>query len=171
MNNINEPLEIERKYLIRHPGVEKLNNICDKHSVICQTYLKSEKGVSRRVRKLESEQAVEYWYNEKTRISDTTRIEKEHLVSEEEYRHLLTEADSDSHTIIKTRYYLHHGKHCFEIDIHPEWDDRAIMEVELEDENAVIDFPEEIEIIREVTADRRYTNVSLARNGFIYDEI
>ena len=83
----------------------------------------------------------------------------------------MKEADPSCRTIIKTRYYLHHGGFCFEIDVFPEWDDRAIIEVELEDENADIVFPEIIDIIREVTFDKRYTNISLARNGFVYDEL
>ena len=51
----------------------------------------------------------------------------------------------------------------FEIDLFPFWSDRAIMEIELEREDQAVDFPPEINIIREVTEDRRYTNSSLAR--------
>ena len=51
---------------------------------------------------------------------------------------------------------------CFEIDIYPFWKDRAVMEIELENENQAADFPPEIEIIKEVTEDRRYTNSSMA---------
>lgn len=165
------PLEIERKYLIRYPDLKMLDRICKEHAGMQQTYLKSDYGVSRRVRKVSYAEKTEYWYNEKTRITDITRIEREHLVSEEEYHSLLKEADPDAQTIVKTRYFLYYGKYCFEIDIHPQWVDRAIMEVELEDENAKIDFPPEIEIIKEVTDDSRYTNRSLSRDGFVYDEI
>ena len=51
----------------------------------------------------------------------------------------------------------------FEIDIYPFWSDRAIMEIELEDECQAVDFPPEIDIIKEVTEDKRYTNSSIAR--------
>lgn len=52
----------------------------------------------------------------------------------------------------------------FEIDIYPFWNDRAVMELELSDEEQSIVFPENIEIIKEVTDDKRYTNASIARS-------
>ena len=58
----------------------------------------------------------------------------------------------------------------FEIDVYPFWNDRAIMEIELDDEGQEIIFPPEIQIIREVTSDKRYTNSSLARQ-VPYDNI
>ena len=45
------------------------------------------------------------------------------------------------------------------------------MEVELENENADIVFPKIIDIIKEVTCDGRYTNASLSRNGFVYEDV
>ena len=170
MNN-GEPLEIERKYLIRYPDPGLLDKICAGKADMHQVYLGSEAGVSRRIRKVETAGRVEYWYNEKTRLSDTTRIERERIIREDEYNALLKEADADCSIIRKTRHYLYYGQFCFEIDVFPEWNDRAIMEVELENENADITFPDSIEIIKEVTSDRRYTNASLARNGFIYDQL
>lgn len=58
----------------------------------------------------------------------------------------------------------------FEIDVYPFWTDRAIMEIELDDEGQDILFPPFIEIISEVTSDKRYTNSSLARH-VPYDSI
>ena len=58
----------------------------------------------------------------------------------------------------------------FEIDVYPFWKDRAIMEIELDDEGQEIVFPPEIQIIAEVTTDRRYTNSSLAKQ-VPYDSI
>ena len=37
------------------------------------------------------------------------------------------------------------------------------MEIELSEETETVKLPPEIEIIRDVTADRRYTNAALAR--------
>ena len=51
----------------------------------------------------------------------------------------------------------------FEIDVYPFWQDRAVMEIELADEAEAVKLPPEIEIIKEVTRDRRYTNAALAR--------
>ena len=52
----------------------------------------------------------------------------------------------------------------FEIDIYPEWQDQAIMEIELRTEDEEIRFPQGIEIIKEVTGDKGYSNYSLSRN-------
>ena len=51
----------------------------------------------------------------------------------------------------------------FEIDVYPFWQDKAVMEIELTDEMETVMLPPEIEIIKEVTGDRRYTNAALAK--------
>ena len=169
--NNEDPLEIERKFLIRYPDLNLLDRICTEKTAIVQTYLISEKGISRRIRKKEQGGRIEYWYNEKTKISDMTRIEREREISEEEYNELLKEALPDADTINKIRYCIPSGDHCFEIDVFREWDDRAFAEVELSDEDQEYVFPECLELIKEVTDDGRYTNKSLAINGFVYDMI
>ena len=166
-----EPLEIERKFLIRYPDVSLLERICSRKADMSQTYLRSEKKLSRRVRRRTINGEEDYWYNEKVKLSDTTRIERERQITEAQYRELLKEAIPDAQTIQKTRYDLPSGDLCFEIDIFPEWTDRAFAEVELENEDQEFVFPDCLSIIKEVTEDDRYTNSSLARNGFVYDEI
>jgi CYTH domain-containing protein len=51
----------------------------------------------------------------------------------------------------------------YELDIYPFWNDKAILEVELENENQNVDIPDFLELIEEVTNDNRYTNYSLAK--------
>ena len=65
--------------------------------------------------------------------------------------------------IRKTRYCLTYESQYFEIDVYPFWNDRAILEIELSDENANIVFPEQIRVIKEVTDDDAYKNASLAK--------
>ena len=166
-----EPLEIERKFLIRYPDPELLERVCTKKISIVQTYLVSEKKMSRRIRKQECNGVTAYWYNEKERISDRTRIEREREITEDEYRELLAEAIPQARTIQKTRYCIPLGDLCFEVDLFPEWNDRAYAEVELKDERQEFAIPDCLTVIREVTQDRRYTNLSLAVNGFVYDDI
>jgi CYTH domain-containing protein len=57
---------------------------------------------------------------------------------------------------------MHNGVY-FEIDIFPFWKDKAIMEVELKNENEEISLPNFIKIIKEVSEDENYKNHSLAR--------
>ena len=83
----------------------------------------------------------------------------------------MKEADPGARTIRKTRYNLPSGDLCFEVDIFPEWTDRAYCEVELESETREFEIPNCLEVIKEVTDDSRYTNASLARNGFIVEDV
>lgn len=155
--------EIERKYLIRMPDPAFLEERATP-SRIEQTYLKRPAPhVNARVRKRGEEGAWIYTHTQKTRISDLRRIEEEREVSEEEYRQLLRQADPSRNVICKTRWVLPWKGQCFEIDVFPFWEDRALMEIELRDEEQAVELPPEIEVIREVTADGRYTNAALSR--------
>lgn len=161
--------EIERKYLIRYPDIEMLSS-CARKTEITQTYLKSPDGCTARVRKRGLDGSYTYTHTRKTRVSDVKRIELEREISGEEYTLLLKDADLSRSVIHKVRYCLEYREQLFEIDVYPFWNDRAIMEIELSDEEQPIFFPPFIEIISEVTADKRYTNSSLAKH-VPYDSI
>ena len=155
--------EIERKFLIRRPAAAWLEANCDGSDII-QTYLKTEAtGHSDRVRRREGKDGVVYTHTVKRRISDLRREEQEREISEAEYRALLQRADPERRSIEKRRYVLAYEGKDFEIDVYPFWQDRAVMEIELADEGEPVKLPPEIEIIKEVTQDRRYTNAALAR--------
>jgi CYTH domain-containing protein len=64
--------------------------------------------------------------------------------------------------IRKTRYCLTYDNQYFEIDVYPFWADKAIVEIELSDEETPVRFPKELAVIREVTEDEDYKNASLA---------
>ena len=76
---------------------------------------------------------------------------------------MLMDADTSKKQIRKTRYCLTFGNRYFEIDVYPFWSDRAIMEIELADENEKIEFSEFIKVIKEVTDNDSYKNSSLAQ--------
>ena len=73
------------------------------------------------------------------------------------------EADNKLHTIRKTRYCLSENNQYFEIDIYPEWNNQAIMEIELSSEDEKVNVPDCIEIIKEVTDDDKYKNYQMAK--------
>lgn len=155
--------EIERKYLIRRPAEAWLEENCQGSEII-QTYLKSDApGHSDRVRCRKGKNGVVYTHTVKRRISDLRREEQEREISEGEYLALLRRADPERRSIEKRRYVLAYEGKEFEIDVYPFWQDRAVMEIELADEAEAVALPPEIEIIKEVTRDRRYTNAALAR--------
>ncbi len=154
--------EIERKYLIAMPDPTFLEANASP-SEIEQTYLTPpDPNVTARVRKRGREGDWTYTHTQKIRLSDLRRIEDEREIDAEEYRQLLLQADPRKRVIRKTRWVLPWRGQSFEIDVYPFWTDRAIMEIEMEDEGQAVELPPQIRILREVTADLRYTNASLA---------
>ena len=158
-----EPLEIERKFLIRYPDLnwlEAMDN-CRKIDII-QTYLIAPPDEEMRVRQRGENGSYVYFKTRKRGVSDAARVEIEERLSQEEYLRLLMEADPAKRPIRKTRYCLTYDNQYFEIDVYPFWKDQAIVEIELAEENAEIRFPKELKVIREVTDDPSYKNAALA---------
>ncbi|MBQ3291634.1 MAG: AAA family ATPase [Mogibacterium sp.] len=158
-----EPMEIERKYLIKYPDLQALEDKpnCDKVDII-QTYLMSPEGTEIRVRQRGQNGNYLFYRTEKRRISDVSRVETERRISQKEYLAALVEADPERKPIYKTRYLLTENNRYFEIDIFPGWKKQAIMELELKSEDEKIVMPEGITIIKEVTDDLEYSNYSMA---------
>ena len=159
-----EPYEIERKYLIEYPDIKWLesNPSCQRIEII-QTYLNSAVGDEVRVRQRGIDGNYIYFQTIKRKVSDVKRVEIERRLSQAEYLKLLMEADTTKRQIRKTRYCLTYENQYFEIDVYPFWNDKAIAEIELSDENADIVFPKQIKVIKEVTDDDAYKNASLAK--------
>jgi CYTH domain-containing protein len=160
----NNGYEIERKYLINMPDGKWLDENTEASEIV-QTYLrKKEPGHSERVRMRNDKNGTVYTHTEKKRISDLRREENESEISREEYFRLLLQADLNREIIIKNRYTFTFDGQIFEIDVYPFWKDRAVMEVELEDEEIPVLMPPDIKVIKEISHDKRYTNSSLAKD-------
>lgn len=156
-----EHYEIERKFLIRYPDRRYLEENGSATEIV-QTYLLGKPGETTRVRKRWNTERVSYTLTIKNRVNDMRQVERERDLTEEEYNTLLRSADPERKEIRKERWVLEYHGQMFEIDLFPFWKRQAYLELELSDESQEIDFPPEIEIIREVTEDRRYTNRGLA---------
>lgn len=162
------PIEIERKYLIKMPDISVLENTFDVNKVnIIQTYLKSDDGIERRVRQRGLGNEFSYYYTEKTG-DGISRVEKEKRISEKEYLCFLMDADTSLRQIRKDRYCFVYENNYIELDIYPFWDDYAIVEVELTNENESVKLPSCVEVVREVTFDNKFKNRSLASNVNIF---
>lgn len=158
-----EPLEIERKFLIEYPDITWLENNPNVEKIeIIQTYLKSDNDDEIRIRQRGINGNYIYFKTIKKKIDNLKRIEIEKRLTEKEYLTLLMEADTFKHQIRKNRYCMTYDNQYFEIDIYPFWKDKAILEIEFSKEDADIRFPEHIKIIKEVTKEEEYKNVSLA---------
>ena len=159
------PMEIERKYLIARPNLRALEQLpnCERVDIV-QTYLKSDDPAEeRRIRQRGSNGNYIYFMTRKRKASGFKRVEIEERLSQEEYVALMVEADPAYRPVHKERYCLSENGLYYEIDIYPEWKDKALMEIELHSENQPVVFPEGIDVIREVTDDPAYSNHELAR--------
>ncbi len=157
-------IEIERKYIIMKPEVESLCCFSSYTvSEITQTYLNSDDGSTRRVRKRDYGDRIAYTETRKIRIDKISSEELEREISEEEYLSLLGNAREDSAPVRKTRHTFEYMGHTVEIDIYPLWKNTCIMETELESRDEEVSYPEFIKIVREVTGDKRYSNAAMAK--------
>ena len=157
-----EPIETERKYLIKYPDPDLLASypFCRK-TEIEQTYLVLR---GERIRRRGAEGSYLYFHTAKRGIDGMRRYENERRIGKAEYDELMKLADPGRGTLKKDRYCLVYNERYFEIDVYPFWDDKAVMEIELCDGNEKVDLPPFIEVIKEVTGDPTYSNASLARN-------
>ncbi len=158
-------IETERKYLIEYPDIDILLNQPEcTVGEITQIYLASNDGETRRVRKTLIGETTVYHSNTKTRISPMSSIEDERVISREEFdSYVALERDSTLNIIYKTRYTFYYLGQKFEIDVYPFWSCSAICETELDDESKRAVFPPFLNVIREVTGDKRYSNRAMAR--------
>lgn len=158
-----QPYEIERKFLIKYPDIKMLDSMANCQKVeIMQIYLRAGEGEEVRIRQRGIDGNYIYVKTRKKKISSIRRVETEERLTKEQYLRLLMDADPACRPIQKDRYCLTYMNQYFEIDIYPFWDEQAIVEIELADEQIKPKFPDYLEIIREVTGDEHYKNHSLA---------
>ncbi|MGM9618322.1 MAG: CYTH domain-containing protein [Oscillospiraceae bacterium] len=155
--------EIERKYLIAMPEEETLARLAAERWDIIQVYLKSPPGVTARVRQVTAGETTRYFYTEKRRLSALSADETEREVTALEYMRYFYQADTELRPIRKRRWRVPYGGHTLEIDVYPFWKTAAVLEVELSEESEAAALPEWIAVLRDVTEDFRFKNVSLAR--------
>ena len=161
-----KPVEIERRFLIKKPDsalLEKLPN-CQKVEIV-QTYLNSKPDEEVRIRQRGENDSFIYTLTTKSKTDDPmVRQEIERRISEREYLSLLSNCDASLHQIRKTRYCIVHDGNYYEIDTYPFSKDNAILEIELSNKDASVLLPPYIEVIREVTGDKTFSNRSIAQN-------
>ena len=164
--------EIERKYLIRYPDIKTLKSQKDVQQwEIVQIYLTvSGPGETRRIRQVVSGGEIRYYKTFKRHLSSVRNEEDEGEIDQLEFIHLSQEQQPGCKPLGKTRYRIPYQGHILEFDIYPFWKDRAILEIELENEGEGAAIPEYVHIIRDVSADPAYKNRSLAEN-VVYEEI
>ena len=156
--------EIEMKYLIAMPDEKMLSGMegCSMWQIE-QIYLTAEPGTTRRVRKVVENGEERYYRTFKRPVSVLTAEEDEGLISRAEYEAYCAERNPEMNAILKTRYRIPYAGQTLEIDVYPFWTDRAVLEIELDSEEQQTVIPEWVNVLKDVTADFRYKNSSLAR--------
>jgi CYTH domain-containing protein len=164
--------EIENKYLVKFPTSwselsEIFEDLIDVRR-ISQTYLTAEPNQqAARVRKtitgLVGETDVEYHFNQKRPIDSGVHEEKEYKITKEQYNKHLKNADHKKVEVQKTRFVFKYNDQVFELDVFKgPLKGLAILEIELEDKGDNVDIPPFLEVIKEVTDDKTFSNYELA---------
>lgn len=154
-------IETERKFLIKMPSSEVLS--CCDVSEITQIYAEPEGGCTTdRIRRRIHGNKTVYTRTRKTRLTDISSTEEEYEISAGEFELRSKKIKAGTNPIKKSRYIIPYRDNNFEIDIYPFWDDRAIMEIELEHEDDGFELPPGITVIREVTGLAGYSNYALS---------
>lgn len=160
-----EPLEIERKYLVKIPDMETIKKQKDyKIAEMTQMYLDDNgQYAGIRIRKSLCSGKISCKKTIKRDITPLKRIEIESDITLQEYEALSKYCDPGYKPIHKWRHSFSYKNQTIELDIYDFWKDRATVEVEMASESQEVELPDFIEVIKEVTEDRRYRNRSLAK--------
>lgn len=165
---MNEPLEIERKFLLAAvPDAADLARAGARSSSIEQTYLAADDpDAVERVRRRADGAHTRYVWTEKRFRSAGVNVEHERELGADEYEALLARADPACATVSKTRHVFEHAGRTLELDVfHGALEGLVVCEVELDSLAAEIELPAWLGPVRDVTDDRRFGNASLAQAG------
>lgn len=146
--------EIERKFLVTGNGWRSAATGC---RLFRQAYIALTQAVTVRCRTIDDQAA---FLTIKSGGTAVDRGEFEYPVPLDDARELMKLGGD--HIIEKRRYLVPQGSLCWEVDVFAgALDGLVLAEIELADPDATITLPEWVGA--EVTGDRRYYNVDLAR--------
>ena len=86
----------------------------------------------------------------------------EERLTQRGYKEMLDEAGSDLQLLHKTRYSLPYDGQVFQLNIYPFWTDKALVKIELNEEEGQVRLPPELKLIREVTGEWAFKDYTLA---------
>ena len=145
-------IEIERKFLVK----ERPFAMAKRSLKINQGYILNEKRKVIRVR----EKGYDYFLTIKGNNIGISRLEYDFPISKDDAKELIIHFCKTT-LIEKTRHYVEHKGHTWEVDeFHGTNDGLIVAEIELESEDEKFEIPNWIG--QEVTQDERYYNMNLA---------
>ena len=149
-------IEIERKFLVK----EKPFSIAKRSLKINQGYIINEKSKVIRVR----EKGDDYFLTIKGNNIGISRLEYDFPISKEDAKELIFHFCKTT-LIEKTRHYIEHKGHTWEVDeFHGKNNGLIVAEIELESEDEKFEIPDWVG--EEVTQDDRYYNMNLTIHPF-----
>lgn len=157
-------LEIERKYIIKMPDEAELRS-CEGYnrSSILQIYLPGDGSETHRIRRRSYPDKTICTETRKIRIDKMSSTEIEGEITEESFNALSAAPLEGTNPIEKTRHTFTYLGQLFEIDVYPQWKNTAIMETELPSRDKNVEMPDFINILKEVTGDKSYSNAAMSR--------
>ncbi|MDP3779045.1 MAG: AAA family ATPase [bacterium] len=166
---IPEPLEIEKKYLIKRPDFCLLKKEYGAVPVMIeQFFLDSKKGNRCRIRDRRQDGYSVYYQTAKQKISSGVRREVEKRIAYNLYSYKRDyERDPSRNMIRKKRHYFLWQNQYFELDLFFEPKQRkglSLLEIELDEVEQAVCLPPCIEVIADVTDNPVFTNFSFAKN-------
>tara|TARA_B100001250_G_scaffold381162_1_gene373239 strand:- start:106 stop:570 length:465 start_codon:yes stop_codon:yes gene_type:complete len=149
-------IEIERKFLIK----QKPFQMAKRSVKIRQGYILNEKAQVIRVR----EKGEEYFLTIKGNNVGISRLEYDFPITKEDAEELILHFCKTA-LISKTRHYVIHNGHTWEVDeFHGSNEGLIVAEIELEAEDESFDIPDWVG--EEVTKDPKYYNMNLAMHPY-----
>ena len=149
-------IEIERKLHVK----QKPLSIAKRSLKINQGYIINEKSKVIRVR----EKGDDYFLTIKGNNIGISRLEYDFPISKEDAKELIFHFCKTT-LIEKTRHYIEHKGHTWEVDeFHGKNNGLIVAEIELESEDEKFEIPDWVG--EEVTQDDRYYNMNLAIHPF-----
>ena len=149
-------VEIERKFLLDTIPQSEIS----KSKIVKQGYMFNNERQVVRVRSMDQD----YFLTIKSSTKGLSRLEFEYAISEEDARDMFQHL-CGSNVIEKTRHYIEHKNHLWEVDeFHGKNQGLIVAEIELESEDETFQRPDWVG--DEVSHDPRYYNMNLITNPY-----
>lgn len=156
----------QKKYLVKkvsHQYLEQDKGIQAQSLELKQTYLQTvDPQLERRIRRVNYLENSIYYYTEKGK--DRLVIPgRDMKITKDEYLRYQEQKLPGTSPITKQRWYFSINNLYYQYDEFPEWNQYAILEVQITNLQKEIVIPEGMEVIRDVTFDTSLCNASLAK--------
>jgi len=127
-----------------------------------QTYLWSQEGIEKRLRKIEINNVVAYYLSiYETKENGIKTLIKEKELDKDTYENLLEFQEENTEIINKTRIYFNYKNEYFYLDIFDKNDELGILEINIT-EDEIVETPDFLYILENVTNNEKYYNKTIA---------